>query len=50
MQDFLVSMGLSVIFEVLKNVVKNKDSKEKMRKAMLKLFNAIKTAYPEFDE
>ncbi len=46
--DFLVSMALSVLFQLLKLFIKNPAHKEDMRKAMLKLYKAIETAYPEF--
>jgi len=49
--DFLISMGLSVLFTCLKQFVKNPGSKETMRSAFLKLRNAINAAYsddPEF--
>ncbi len=51
MQDFLISMALSIIFEVLKTVVKNAQSKGKMKAALLKLRNSINVAYsgdPDF--
>jgi hypothetical protein len=49
--DFLVSMGLSVLFTSLKQFVKNPQSKENMKKGLLKLRNAINAAYiddPDF--
>ena len=40
--ELLISMG----FSILLSTVKNPKSKEKFRKAFLKVFNAIKAAYP----
>ncbi len=51
MQNYLVTMALSILFEVIKSLFKNPDSKEELRRAMLKLYNAIKAAYagdPDF--
>lgn len=49
MDDLIVSMALAVILRVVKNPAK----KEDMRKALLKVRNAINMAYvgdPEFTE
>ena len=47
MNNFWVPMALSIVFEVLKQSVKNPESKAKMRSAFLKLFIAIKTLYAD---
>ena len=46
MGDFYVDMALSVVFAVLKQVVKNPKKKEVLRKAMEKLRDALNAAYP----
>jgi hypothetical protein len=51
MVDYLESMALAIIFSVLKTVVKNAESKAKMKAAFLKLRNGINDAYagdPDF--
>ncbi len=51
MYDYLVPMALAILFEVLKNVIKNPKSKAQMKAACLKLRNAINAAYngdPDF--
>jgi hypothetical protein len=50
MFDFYISMALAVLFQVLKQVVKNPKSKEELKKAMLKLRNAINTAYADDED
>ena len=44
---FIESMAFSVLFNVLKIVVKNPAKKEALRSAMLKLRDAISSAYPD---
>ena len=51
MGDYWVDMALAVMFSVLKGSIKNAESKAKMKKAFLKLFNQIKIVYagdPDF--
>lgn len=43
--DFLISMGISLVLQALKSSVKNEKSKAKLKAAMLKVFNAIKSLY-----
>lgn len=53
MNNFWIPMALSVLFEVLSETVKNPQSKAKLKKALLKLRNAINTAYfddPDFQQ
>ncbi len=45
--DFLISMGLSVLFTSLKQFVKNPQSKSNMKKALLKLRDSINAAYAD---
>ncbi len=45
MKDFWVEMALSVLFGVLKDVVKNPSKKADLSRAMLKLRGAIDVAY-----
>ncbi len=45
--DFIESMALSVLFNVLKIVVKNPAKKEALKKALLKLRDQINSAYPD---
>lgn len=47
MQDFLIGMALSVLFQALKASVKNPQSKTAMRAAFLKLFNQIRALYAD---
>jgi ABC-type uncharacterized transport system permease subunit len=47
MQDYLISMALAILFSVLKQSVKNAQSKANMKAAFLKLFNAIKALYAD---
>ena len=47
MQDFLISMALSVLFTLLKTFIKNPAAKEQVKKALVKLGKAIIEAYPE---
>ena len=52
MNEWLIPMALSIVFQILKDSVKNPASKAKMRAAFLKLFNAIKSLYsgdPDFE-
>jgi hypothetical protein len=43
--DFYISMALSIIFQVLKQAVKNKKSKSDMKSAFLKLRDQINVLY-----
>jgi hypothetical protein len=48
MEDILLAMGISVLL----NAVKDPNKKAKIRKQMLKVFNAIKAAFsgdPDFN-
>lgn len=47
MANFWVDMALSVVFAVLKSVIKNAESKEEMKKAFLKLYRQIQVAYAD---
>lgn len=47
MPSWLIPMALSIIFDVLKLVVKNPDHKEAMKAALVKLGKAIIAAYPD---
>lgn len=52
MDSFWVDMALSVIFSVLKQVIKNPGKKTDLKAAMLKLRNTINTVWagdPDFD-
>ena len=52
MADFYVDLGLSIVFSVLRVVIKNPGKKEEMKKALLKLRNQIELAYagdPDFE-
>ena len=42
MEDILINLGVSALLVS----IKNKDKLVKMRKVFLKVFNAIKSAYP----
>jgi hypothetical protein len=42
LEDFLINMGVSALLVALKSPTKQK----KMRKIFLKVFNAIKAAFP----
>jgi predicted solute-binding protein len=44
--DFWVEMALSVVFAVLREVVKNPTRKAALKKAMVKLRNVVTVAYP----
>ena len=49
--DFLINMGINVVLTLIGGFIKNPKSKEQYRKAMLKIFNAIKLAFagdPDF--
>lgn len=51
MNDFIISMGINVVLTLLGQVIKNPKSKDNYRRAMLKIHNAIKTAFtgdPDF--
>jgi hypothetical protein len=43
MDELLINMALAIIFSVIKNPAK----KEALKKALLKMRNAINTLYPE---
>lgn len=47
MNDFLISMALSVLFQVLKVVIKNPSTKTELEAVFVKLHGAIEAAYPE---
>lgn len=52
MGDWWVDMALGIVFGVVKQVVKNPERKEALKRALLKLRNAINGAYagdPEFE-
>lgn len=42
LEDLLINMGISAILAA----IKNQQKKAALKKAMLKVFNAIKAAYP----
>lgn len=42
-EDFVINMGVSALLIALKNPTK----REKMRKIFVKIFNAIKAAFPD---
>jgi hypothetical protein len=46
MNDFLVNMGLSTLFTLLKNL-KGEKNRAKWKAAMLKLYRAIGAAYAD---
>lgn len=43
--DYLVDMSLTILFSLLKKVVKNQHSKDEMKAAFLKLRNVINVTY-----
>jgi hypothetical protein len=45
--NFFVPMALSIIFQVLKLVIKNPSAKEEMKAACLKLRDSINAAYAD---
>ena len=45
MSDFYVDLALTVLFSTLKTAIKNEERKASLKKAMLKLRNAINVAY-----
>ena len=50
--ELLINMGINIVLTLLSGTIKNKKSKEQYRRAMLKIFNAIKLAFagePEFE-
>lgn len=47
MNDFFYDMGLAVLFRVLKDAVKDAKKKASIKKAMLKLRDAINLAYAD---
>lgn len=51
MNDFLIGMGINVVLQLTGGFFKNPASKAQYRRAMLKVYNAIKTAFagdPDF--
>lgn len=51
MNDFLINMGINVVFTLLGQFIKNPNSKAQYKRAMLKLYTGIKTAFagdPDF--
>ena len=51
MEDYLINLGLNVLFTALGTTIKNPASKAKYKAAILKLYRAIKTAFagdPDF--
>ena len=52
LQDYLESLAINTILTMVKLSVKNPDKKVSLKKAMLKIHNAIKVLYaddPDFD-
>lgn len=48
--DFLFDFGVTAILSVLKEAVKNKERKEKVKRQMLKIAAAILTVYGDDEE
>ena len=51
MTSFYFQLGLTVVFQLLREVVKNVDSRAKMKETLLQLRDTINAAYaddPEF--
>lgn len=48
--DFYISMALSIIFQVLKQSVKNKKSKADLKAAFLKLRDQINALYADDED
>lgn len=46
MGDFWVDMAFSIVFSVLRQVVKNPEKKKALARAFIKLRNAVTLAYP----
>lgn len=46
MEDYIIAMAVTIILSTVKNTSK----KEKLRKTMQKIYNAIGAAYPEFSK
>lgn len=49
--EFLINMGINIVLTLLGSSIKNPKSKEQYKKAMLKVYNGIKTAFagdPDF--
>ena len=46
MNEFLINMGINVVLTLLSGSIKNPQSIARYRKAMLKVFNSIKLAFP----
>jgi hypothetical protein len=47
MNDWYVDLGFSVVFSLLKRVIKNPSSKADMRSIFRKIYAQIELAYPE---
>ncbi len=50
MPEWLVQMGITTILSVLKESVKNEQKKADLKKAMLKIRNAINTLYADDED
>lgn len=48
--DMLISMGIALVIQGLKEAIKNPTKKEELKKAMFKVYTQIGIAYPEFNE
>lgn len=48
--DFLFDLGVTAVLSTLKTVIKSERSKAQYEKVMLKIYNSIGNAYPEFKE
>lgn len=46
-QDYLIDFGFSVVFSILRQVIKNPSSKETYKKVMLKIRNQINVAFAD---
>jgi hypothetical protein len=46
MIDFYVNLGLSIVFSVLAQVVKNPEKKEELKRALVKLRDQLLFIYP----
>lgn len=44
--DLLVSMGMALILQTLKSVIKNPEKKEQLKRGMVKLRDQLLIAYP----
>jgi hypothetical protein len=50
MDSFWVDFAISIILTTIRNAVKNEESKESLKRALLKVRNAINALYPEESE